>query len=94
MDNSEPLEDSDVILSDSGERSRAVPWIQRKDGQIPTFCLPLFFITDEELEGYDKLVSGRRKTGRVSHFLHTWTAFRLQANLIQNRFLLKSDFWS
>lgn len=25
MDNSEPLEDSDVILSDSGERSQAVP---------------------------------------------------------------------
>ncbi|XP_041828200.1 tonsoku-like protein [Melanotaenia boesemani] len=36
MDNSEPLDDSDVILSDS----------------------------DDDLEGYDKMVSGRRKTGR------------------------------
>ncbi|XP_047467921.1 tonsoku-like protein [Mugil cephalus] len=36
MDNSEPLEDSDVILSDS----------------------------DDDLEGYDKMVSGRRKAGR------------------------------
>uniref|UniRef100_H3DIT7 Tonsoku-like protein n=1 Tax=Tetraodon nigroviridis TaxID=99883 RepID=H3DIT7_TETNG len=36
MDNSEPLEDSDVVLSDS----------------------------DDDLEGYDKMVSGRRKTGR------------------------------
>uniref|UniRef100_A0A3Q3A6S2 Tonsoku-like protein n=1 Tax=Kryptolebias marmoratus TaxID=37003 RepID=A0A3Q3A6S2_KRYMA len=35
-ENSEPLEDSDVVLSDS----------------------------DEDLEGYDKMVSGRRKTGR------------------------------
>lgn len=45
MDNSETLEDSDVILSDSGERSRAVPWIQLKDGQISTFCLPLSFLS-------------------------------------------------
>ncbi|KAM6916825.1 tonsoku-like protein [Lycodopsis pacificus] len=36
MDNSEPLDDSDVVLSDS----------------------------DDDLEGYDKMVSGRRKTGR------------------------------
>ncbi|CAJ1073493.1 LOW QUALITY PROTEIN: tonsoku-like protein [Xyrichtys novacula] len=36
MDNSEPLDDSDVILSDS----------------------------DDDLEGYDKMVSGRRKAGR------------------------------
>ncbi|KAM7375942.1 hypothetical protein PAMP_005702 [Pampus punctatissimus] len=36
MDNSEPLDDSDVVLSDS----------------------------DDDLEGYDKLVSGRRKAGR------------------------------
>ncbi|XP_042356815.1 tonsoku-like protein [Plectropomus leopardus] len=36
MDNSEPLDDSDVVLSDS----------------------------DEDLEGYDKMVSGRRKAGR------------------------------
>ncbi|XP_037550604.1 tonsoku-like protein [Nematolebias whitei] len=36
MDNSETLDDSDVVLSDS----------------------------DDDLEGYDKLVSGRRKTGR------------------------------
>ncbi|XP_013870324.1 tonsoku-like protein [Austrofundulus limnaeus] len=36
MDDSEPLVDSDVVLSDS----------------------------DDDLEGYDKLVSGRRKTGR------------------------------
>ncbi|XP_030574434.1 tonsoku-like protein [Archocentrus centrarchus] len=36
MDNSETLDDSDVILSDS----------------------------DDDLEGYDKMVSGRRKTGR------------------------------
>ncbi|TNN55316.1 Tonsoku-like protein [Liparis tanakae] len=38
MDNSEPLDDSDVVLSDS----------------------------DDDLEGYDKMVSGKRKTGRVS----------------------------
>ncbi|XP_068194803.1 tonsoku-like protein [Antennarius striatus] len=36
MDNSEPLDDSDVVLSDS----------------------------DDDLDGYDKMVSGRRKTGR------------------------------
>ncbi|CAK6956892.1 tonsoku-like protein [Scomber scombrus] len=36
MDNSEPLDDSDVVLSDS----------------------------DDDLEGYDKMVSGRRKAGR------------------------------
>ncbi|KAM3871231.1 tonsoku-like protein [Diretmus argenteus] len=36
MDNSEPLEDSDIVLSDS----------------------------DDDLEGYDKMVSGRRKPGR------------------------------
>ncbi|KAF7667498.1 hypothetical protein LDENG_00056370 [Lucifuga dentata] len=36
MDNSEPLEDSDIALSDS----------------------------DEDLEGYEKMVSGRRKAGR------------------------------
>ncbi|KAJ0063136.1 hypothetical protein NL108_012626, partial [Boleophthalmus pectinirostris] len=36
MDNSEPLEDSDVILSDS----------------------------DDDLEGYDKMVTGKRKSGR------------------------------
>uniref|UniRef100_A0A673CSH3 Tonsoku-like protein n=1 Tax=Sphaeramia orbicularis TaxID=375764 RepID=A0A673CSH3_9TELE len=36
MENSEPLDDSDVILSDS----------------------------DDDLEGYDKMVSGRRKAGR------------------------------
>ncbi|TDG98848.1 hypothetical protein EPR50_G00205250 [Perca flavescens] len=36
MDNSEPLDDSDVVLSDS----------------------------DEDLEGYEKMVSGRRKAGR------------------------------
>uniref|UniRef100_A0A3Q3LD85 Tonsoku-like protein n=1 Tax=Mastacembelus armatus TaxID=205130 RepID=A0A3Q3LD85_9TELE len=36
MDNSEPLDDSDIVLSDS----------------------------DDDLEGYDKMVSGRRKTGR------------------------------
>ncbi|KAM4724394.1 tonsoku-like protein [Anableps anableps] len=36
MDNSEALDDSDVVLSDS----------------------------DDDLEGYDKMVSGRRKTGR------------------------------
>uniref|UniRef100_A0A3Q1JUD4 Tonsoku-like protein n=1 Tax=Anabas testudineus TaxID=64144 RepID=A0A3Q1JUD4_ANATE len=36
MDNSEPLDDSDVILSDS----------------------------DDDLEGYEKMVSGRRKAGR------------------------------
>ncbi|XP_051942316.1 tonsoku-like protein [Hippocampus zosterae] len=36
MDNSEPLDDSDVVLSDS----------------------------DDDLEGYDKTVSGRRKAGR------------------------------
>ncbi|XP_011616286.2 tonsoku-like protein [Takifugu rubripes] len=36
MDNSEPLDDSDVILSES----------------------------DDDLEGYDKMVTGRRKTGR------------------------------
>ncbi|KAK5603555.1 hypothetical protein CRENBAI_004883 [Crenichthys baileyi] len=36
MDNSETLDDSDIILSDS----------------------------DDDLEGYDKMVSGRRKTGR------------------------------
>uniref|UniRef100_A0A665WJR5 Tonsoku-like protein n=1 Tax=Echeneis naucrates TaxID=173247 RepID=A0A665WJR5_ECHNA len=36
MDNSEPLDDSDVVLSDS----------------------------DDDLEGYDKLVTGRRKAGR------------------------------
>ncbi|KAM9842687.1 tonsoku-like protein [Aulostomus maculatus] len=36
MDNSEPLDDSDVVLSDS----------------------------DDDLEGYDKVVSGRRKAGR------------------------------
>ncbi|KAF3701144.1 Tonsoku-like protein NF-kappa-B inhibitor-like protein 2 [Channa argus] len=36
MDNSEPLDDSDVVLSES----------------------------DEDLEGYDKMVAGRRKTGR------------------------------
>ncbi|XP_045919625.1 tonsoku-like protein [Micropterus dolomieu] len=36
MDNSEPLDDSDIILSDS----------------------------EDDLEGYDKMVSGRRKTGR------------------------------
>ncbi|XP_076605193.1 tonsoku-like protein [Chaetodon auriga] len=36
MDNSEPLDDSDVVLSHS----------------------------DDDLEGYDKMVSGRRKTGR------------------------------
>lgn len=37
MDNSEPLEDSDVILSDSGERSQNVPWSQRTGGWILTF---------------------------------------------------------
>ncbi|XP_011488610.1 tonsoku-like protein isoform X1 [Oryzias latipes] len=36
MDNSEPLDDSDVLLSDS----------------------------DEDLEGYEKMVSGKRRTGR------------------------------
>ncbi|XP_054909546.1 tonsoku-like protein isoform X2 [Poeciliopsis prolifica] len=36
MENSEPLDDSDVVLSDS----------------------------DDDLDGYDKMVSGRRKTGR------------------------------
>ncbi|XP_060939291.1 tonsoku-like protein [Limanda limanda] len=36
MDNSEPMDDSDVVLSDS----------------------------DDDLEGYDKMVSGRRKAGR------------------------------
>ncbi|XP_070776908.1 tonsoku-like protein [Enoplosus armatus] len=36
MDNSEPLDDSDVVLSDS----------------------------DDDLEGYDRMVSGRRKAGR------------------------------
>ncbi|XP_060919035.1 tonsoku-like protein [Labrus mixtus] len=36
MDNSEPLDDSDVVLSDS----------------------------DDDMEGYDKMVSGRRKAGR------------------------------
>lgn len=31
-----------------------------------------FHMIDEDLEGYDKMVSGRRKAGRVSHIsLHT-----------------------
>lgn len=33
MDNSEPLEDSDVILSDSGERSQDVP-LESADGRM------------------------------------------------------------
>lgn len=32
------------------------------------FGFPKWFL-DDDLEGYDRMVSGRRKTGRVSHLL-------------------------
>lgn len=69
MDNSEPLEDSDVVLSDSGKRGRAscrhsatlTSSLKYSFGFFPNVSL------DDDLEGYDKTVSGRRKTGRVCH---------------------------
>lgn len=39
MDNSEPLEDSDVILSDSGERSQAVPLNSAEESTDSNFQL-------------------------------------------------------
>lgn len=80
MDNSEPLEDSDVVLSDSGKRCEpsngepafCPPDISRRmDSNIEfTLCSSYDFsicFLDDDLEGYDKMVSGRRKAGRVSH---------------------------
>ncbi len=84
MDNSEPLDDSDVYLSDSGRECRPLSgilsltsldiWIHNIQVIVFLFILT-FDMLDDNLEGYDKMVSGRRKTGRVSlviscHFTH------------------------
>lgn len=69
MENSEPLDDSDVILSDSGKMCagnsirKALTSLYR--GMLWLTLLFMWFV-DDDLEGYDKMVSGRRKTGRVS----------------------------
>lgn len=36
--------------------------------QVPVCVIFFTHFLDDDLEGYDKMVSGRRKTGRVSHF--------------------------
>lgn len=68
MDNSEPLDDSDVILSDSGILYSATLPPYQECNLCFILCFPTWFL-DDDLEGYDKMVTGRRKTGRVSHLL-------------------------
>lgn len=64
MDNSEPQDDSDVVLSDSGRQS--VRWRPARPPPTPFPMLLCCFFLGDDLEGYDKMVSGRRKGGRVS----------------------------